>query len=441
MPGLMTYPMEKPGELDRLAEGEANERRKAIDTAWAYYEGNHKRPLKVRAGQPDDNVILNLCRKAIEQAVALLFGQLPEFEIGAQADDEEDQMLRALWVANDAPILLHNLALQGALTGHVFVKLVPELDAGGQLASVRFLLLNPRMVTVFWRPDDMAQVTAYTIGFEQGDTTMRQDLVNMGNVWLVRDLQRERGKDWQVTNEVVWGWPWAPIVEWQNLPDPEAYYGDPDLVRPDLNDAINFLASNTMRILKFHAHPKTIGTGMRASDLQETNVDGFWSVPNTDAQIKNLEMQSDLGSSLAFLQLLQGRFFSEHRAVDMTTFAKDMGNITNFGLRTLYKDALDKLATKRALYGQGLADLSERALALLGHVGRPVVTWPDPLPFNDQEEIAGIQTEMGLGILSKETAAGLRGRDWEQEQERIEQEEAMSDNIGNRLLRAFDQGQ
>ena len=435
MPGLMEYPMETPGELDRLAEGELDERRKAIDAAWAYYEGNHRRPLKVRTGQPDDNVILNVCRKAIEQAVALLFGTLPEFEIGGQGDDPEDEALAALWAANDEPIFLHNLALQGALTGHCFVKLAP-VERG-----VRFVLLNPRMVTVYWRPDDMAQVTAYSIAFEQGDTSLRQDIVNLGGSWLVRDLVRERGREWQVVDEVIWGFPWAPIVEWQNLPDPEEYYGDPDLVRPELNDALNFLASNTMRILKFHAHPKTIGTGMRATDLQPTDVDGFWSVPNVEAQIRNLEMQSDLGSSLAFLQLIQGWFFSEHRAVDMTTFAHDLGNITNFGLRTLYKDPLDKLTTKRSLYGKGLADISERGLALIGYSARPVVTWADPLPFNDQEEIQGIQTEMGLGILSKETAAGLRGRNWEQEQERIAEEEAMSDNIGNRLLAAFERGQ
>lgn len=435
MPGLVSYPYDRPGDLDRMASEELAQRQKQIDAAWAYYEGNHRRPLKVRAGQPNDNVILNMCRKVIEQAVSLLFGQMPEFEVGSEEDEEADSLLRAIWRENNQPIFLHNLALQGALTGHVFVKLAPSQ------AGVRFVLLNPRMVTVFWRPDDMAAVTAYSIGFAQDDVELRQDLVAEGGVWLVRDLRRERGRDWQVAGETIWGYPWAPLVEWQNLPDPEEYYGDPDLVRPELNDVLNFLASNTNRILKFHAHPKTIGVGMRASDLQETSVDGFWSIPNPDAKVNNLEMQSDLGSSLAYLQLLQGWFFAEHRAVDMTTFARDLGNITNFGLRTLYKDALDKLLTKRALYGAGLEDLSERALALLGYAERPVVSWPDPLPYNDQEEIAGIQTEMGLGILSKETATGLRGRNWEQEQERIEQEGAMSDNIGNRLLAAFERGQ
>ena len=100
------------------------------------------------------------------------------------------------------------------------------------------------------------------------------------------------------------------MVDSQSLPDRAGYYGDPDLVRPELNDALNFVASNTMRIIKHHGHPKTIGTGMRASEVQETAVDGFWSVPNPDAKIANLEMQSDLGSSMAFLQLLQQWFFA-----------------------------------------------------------------------------------------------------------------------------------
>jgi hypothetical protein len=436
MPGLAEYPLNDPDQLTKLASDELATRRKAIDSAWSYYEGNHHKPLKVKAGQPDDNVILNVSRKAIAQAISLLFGELPTFEIQDDGQGEQQQRLDDLWTANDAQILLHNMALQGGLGGHVFLKLVPSETIG-----VRLLLLNPRQVSVFWQPDDMQVVTAYVIGYQLSDTEFRQDIVRMDQAWLVRDLVRERGRAWQIKQELTWGFPWAPVIDWQNLPDPEEYYGDPDLVRPELNDALNFVASNTMRIIKYHAHPKTIGTGMKSTDVQPTAVDGFWSVPNPDAKIANLEMQSDLTSSMAFLQLLQQWFFSEHRAVDMASFAADLGNLTNFGLRTVYKDALDKLATKRALYGKALADISERSLMLMGIGARPTITWPDPLPFNDQEEIAGIQTEIGLGILSKETAASLRGRDWELEQERIAEETAAADNIGSRLLAAFERGQ
>ncbi len=155
-------------------------------------------------------------------------------------------------------------------------------------------------------------------------------------------------------------------------------------------------------------------------------------------EVTNLEMQSDLGSSLAFLQLIQQWFFSEHRSVDMARFAVDLGNITNFGLQTLYKDALDSFQTKRSLYGRGLLDISERSLALMGVDVRPSINWPAPLPFNDAEEIAGIQTEMALGILSKQTAPacvvaiGNLGRSaWQTKT-------VGQDDIGTRILAAFE---
>ena len=86
---------------------------------------------------------------------------MPTFEIGDDVQGEADQRLDDLWTANDAQILLHNMALQGALGGHVFVKLVPSEAIG-----VRLLLLNPRQITVFWQPDDMQNVTAYVIGYQ-----------------------------------------------------------------------------------------------------------------------------------------------------------------------------------------------------------------------------------------------------------------------------------
>jgi hypothetical protein len=45
-----------------------------------------------------------------------------------------------------------------------------------------------------------------------------------------------------------------------------------------------------------------------------------------------------------------------------------------------------------------------------------------------------------MGITSKQSAADALGLDWEQETARMENETASDDNIGARLLRAFEQG-
>lgn len=182
---------------------------------------------------------------------------------------------------------------------------------------------------------------------------------------------------------------------------------------------------------------------MSANQLQETAVDAFWTIPSESARVFNLEMQSDLGGAMGFMNFLRGAFFSEHSAVDIDSLKDKLGQLTNFALRVLFYDALLKLGLKRGLYEAGLVALSQRGLDMLGWGNDQTVTvdWGDPLPFNTLEEINEIEKEIGLGLLSKQTATEIRGRDWKTEQKRKEEESAADDNIGSRLLRAFENAQ
>jgi hypothetical protein len=444
MPELSEYPEAHPEELDELAAGEAATRTAAIDKAWAYYRGEHRKALKVRKNHVDDNVIVNLARKVVNQSVSMLFGGLPTFDLPGDSDEVAaiEEALAGIWERNNAEILLYNLGVSGALAGHVFVKLVAEDSE----RRVRFVVQNPRYCTAFWRPDDMSAVVCYRIQWAQGKVKYRQDLVADGEVWRVRDLRKEETSDWRLVGESVWPWPFAPLVDWQNLPNPEGYYGEPDLTGAGLNDAVNFVASNINRILSHHAHPKTMGFGLEANQIQETAVDGFWAIPNAEARIENLEMQSDLASSMAYLEFLQAAMFREHQAVDMTSLKDRIGQLTNFGLRVLFKDSLDKSRVKRTLYGGGLCEVSARTLKLLGlSEEMPTAQWPDPLPNNDTEQVGVQVQEIGAGTLSRQTAAEDRGRDWERESERMSEErEAEQGQLADVLLNAqrkFDQGE
>lgn len=438
MPSIVVYPLDDLAALDRAVGDEMSDRQAVIARHWAYYRREHRRPLKIRGGQADDNVILNLTREVIDQSVAMLFGTAPDFELDQADETAEERALEAMWAGNHLPLWCQDVGVTGAVAGHVYVKLAPTA-----LGGVRLIRLNPRYVTLCWRADDFETVLAYRLQWQSGDNFSRQDVVDLGGSWLVRDLTMTRGaRDWTVTGEVVWPWAWAPIVDWKNLPNPEGPYGQPELVNPELNDVANFVASNTARILKFHAHPKTVGTGMQATEIKETAVDGLWTVANPAAQIRNLEMQSDLGSSAAFLEFVQAQFYAEHRAVNLASMKDRIGQLTNFGLRTLFKSALDKLQTKRSLYGMGLAEVSRRALLLMGHGDWPVsVSWGDPLPYNRLEQVQALQLERDMQIVSRKTVATELGRDWETEQARIEDEDASQGNVGEALLRVFDQGQ
>lgn len=439
MPELMEY-IDRPQAMLDLSEQERIARGAAITAAWAYYDGDMRKPLKVKAGQPDDNVLVNLVGKMIDQAVELLFGEMPTFQLDDSADQSpEEEALAEVWQANRGRLFLNNLATSGGLAGHCYVKLLPVADDPAR--PVRFVALKPEQVTVFWAPDDMERVNVYMIYWRQGDVEYREDHIREGSTWAIRNLRRERN-EWQITAEALWPFAWAQIVDWQNLPDPRVYYGQPDLQNAALNDAFNFVASNTQRIIRYHAHPRTIGTGFNAAQLTDTAVDSFWTVPSPDAQVKNLEMQSDLASSMAFAQSMQAQFWSEHRGFDLTSIKDRLGQLTNFGLRVLMGDAVAKASTKRELYGMALSEINRRALALLGYgeEWQTEIVWPDMLPSNTVETAQVQQLLLGMGVTSKQTAAAALGLDWEQEQERMGDEDVADDNVGARMLRAWEQG-
>jgi hypothetical protein len=247
--------------------------------------------------------------------------------------------------------------------------------------------------------------------------------------------------NWQLVSDVIWPYDFAPIVDWQNLPNYLGYYGKTDLTSLEINDAINFTASNINMILKHHAHPKTIGTGVRNDQVKETAVQGFWSIESPDAKVYNLEMQSDLSASMNFLAFLRSEFFSQQRAVDAQSVKDKIGQLTNFGLRVLFSDAIQKNATKQLLYGYGIKELVYRSLILMGVSIDPNtidVDFQDPMPVNDKENSERVKLELESGVISKKTASEQLGYDWEEQAaELAEEKQASSASLGNSLLNAM----
>ena len=208
-----------------------------------------------------------------------------------------------------------------------------------------------------------------------------------------------------------------------------------------LNDALNFVVSNTLRIIKIHAHPKTMGTGFTAGDVQETAVDSFWTIENPEAKIYNLEMQSDLESSLAVIDLVRTAFWTIGRGLDLSVYKDKIGQITNFALRVLSIRAQHKMGDKRLTYGKMLRSLNSHILEMSGQeAAETVIVWPQPLPEDPKETTAELQTEVAMGVVSRQTASEELGRDWATEQERMRQESKEQATLGQYLMDQFDRG-
>lgn len=441
-----------------------------------YYKGDHRAQLKTKPGQPDDNITMNFVGLAVDRSVSRLFRGGVEFNLpeGAEAQKE---YLDAVWELNKKPILLYQLGLHGSVYGTPYSKISPDslIDPYTEKLYPRLIPIDPEIIRVKVSPQDMNEVEAYIIEYsflrdnqtvnyreitrhadagdyvrEEGEEPVDRD------TWIVETFEQVGSGMWQLIDKVEWAYNFPPIHHWKNLPSLKSCYGDSDIDDAiNVQDKSNFVTSNTGKIIKHYAHPPTIGTGFAVKDMQplENSVGTFYAIPNTDAKVYNVEMQSDLASSRAFGLDLRQSIFDIAREVDMTSITDKIGALTNFGLRVLYSDAIDKNDTKRQLYGDAIKEINRRLLVLAGYEKEKSnpgdLQWGEALITNIIEEMTADEKAINLGVVDIETVAkryqSRYGVDYETVKANIANEKktkAESDNIGADILRRrFSQGQ
>lgn len=446
------------GNLLNMGEWQDSELRTRVDryaTYADYYAGAHRKQLRVKEGQADDNIALNFVGLVVNRGVAMLLGKGIGFDMEGDANQE---YIDAAWDVNHKDILMQKLAQFGGVYGTVFVKILPDaLTSTDGKIYPRLLAIDPMLMSVETDPEDIEQVTKYTMRYNvmmNGQMTARRETITPelsadGDPvsWLITNeyANGATGGRWVLMyGPVEWQYSFPPVVHWQNQPMAGQVYGRSDIGDiVELQDRVNFIASNISKIIRYHAHPKTWGRNTAGtSDKQTWGADEMIIFKGDDALIANLEMQSDLASSKEYLMELRQALFDISQTVDLTSMSDKLGSLTNFGLRVLFFDALAKLGAKQELYGEGLMELNYR-MQVIGEVASPEygsVNWPDPLPVNETEQVAADTFELEQKIASKETISKRRGYDWENEQERIQNEAAMGDNVGAAILRTFNAG-
>lgn len=455
MPGIRPYYEPENKNIQEIADDERLARVRAIENGWQYYNGNHHRPLKVFEGERDDNIIINLVGGAIDKTVEFI--GIPTLTLEGGTDNvidptgrvefvksPEQEALDMLVDASDLPSLIPDTLVGGAVSGHNFWRIVIDVDENGDYIAgpnnlPYLMLLDARHVVVFWDITNPKRVLYYQLQWQVGDEKYRQDILpgwmlpddfNIGvrpldSEWVILQYVMRKGKSkFEFESGAVWQYPFSPIVQFKNRRKPHSFYGESDMRDAGINDAYNFVFSNTGRIIKYHAHPRTIGTGMDARDVETTAIDGFYTVMNENAHIANLEMQSDLQSSMRMIEMLRQNFFSQMRVVDVSTIKDRLGQISNFGVRMMFDDMVKMIEDKRARYGDnGLGEAFRRMLAMLNiFVDGVLIEWEDPLPVDYRELVETIEKEQALGLTSKQTLAKDLGRDFNKEQDQIEEE-------------------
>jgi len=428
------------GLLDILGRDEQS-RIGAFRRRWEAYYGALPKPLKVKFGQVDDNIRLNYARMIVDKGVSFLFGKQIGFELDETEETESEEWLDTCWEANNSMTLLQNAALCGGVTGHSFIKIIPREP------YPRLVVIEPETVTVSLAPDDAEQILSYQIQYPSKDPTtgkpigVRQVIERDNQRWVITDqIGDTENLRWNTVSESIWPHAYSPIVHCQNLPSPGEFWGMSDLEDDVLEiiSAINFIASNTARIISYHAHPKTWGKGFTAKELK-IGVDESIILPSDKAELHNLEMQSDLGSSLAMLDRLRQALHEISRVPEVATGNLERaGSLSGVALQILYQPLLEKTETKRLLYGNMLIELNRRLLDIggFGDDNQTIIHWFDLLPRDMMQERQAALIDMQLGV-SQDTI--LRGLGLDPELER-QKREVDSTDMADTMLKAFDQG-
>jgi|GEM_PF-636708 len=423
-------PLIPAGSNDPWARTQEDQARaQAMVEAWQAYRGQLADPLKVAPGQPNDNVKTNRCAPIVDKGVSWLFGKPVTIRIApnsgtqsSSATGEGDTIADAAtaraqdWLdgcfkANRLQARLQKAATNGGVCGHTFLMLHPDHPLANPQGNdyPRITLLDPATVSVRTSPDDVDLVLAYVIEYRivSGSATgWRRKVIeridpdglagksvtgyDRDDIWRITDYTRaENGTFWLPVGTSEWPYPFPPVVDTQNLPNPNEYWGAPDLT-PDLlalNKVLNFVQSNTARIIKYHAHPKTWIKGARAAQV-DIGVDGLIGLPSENASLQNLEMQSDLASSMAFATDLRASMDELSRVPGVALGRLEdlpKGAVSGTTMRMLFEALTEKTESKRLLYGAMLEDLCMRLLWIAGFGEGIEVTlhWPDLLPVDD----------------------------------------------------------
>lgn len=436
MPGIDDVQHWNDAGARERADDEFKDRALFIGKARGYYDGQFPKQLQ----DDKDNVVLNLCRQVIDETAAFISPDMPAIELDKMAGvtDANEDIIYKVWMDSGGARLVNQMAVSGGIAGHVFARVVIRHDL-----SVRIVVLNPSTIIRWWWASDHTVTLGYELRWREGKTEYRTDVVRVDGGWLIREYHRQinpndEGGTWlPVGDEALWDYPIAPIVDWQHLPSMGGGYGANEIPHADMNLHINKIASDIKSILRYHAFPTTVGTGFKAEEVVETRIDGFVTIANAEAKIYNVEMDSDLRSSMEMLNTMRDAFFNQARVVVVKGGLDTFRGMTNLGIRAAFMPMIAKTAQIRRAYADGLVALSRLLLMLAGQsvddvMDVPIeVIWGEALPLDTREELALIQQQMMMGVMSKRTAAGRLGLDYDKELSNMRAEAVHEDGLIN----------
>ncbi len=447
MPSAVAYVAPSSAERSDFAEAlnqETFKRQNDYKIALKYYLGEQDRPAEE---EDADVTYINMVKMTCERTASFLFPSLPSIQTDPSTVEPtaEELFITKTLHANGGLPLFIKMAERGFLAGHNFVYVKPKAARmrGSNKLYPRINLLDPLSVNVYWRADDVSDILWYEQRYWVGTTPYLKDYVNDGEQWLVFTYKADTltneslalmqaiptthgspinvgvgslpnfGGQWKLVSQEIHTSSIPPIIEWAHLPHPNDYFGLTEFGGlKTLQDSINAIATERMRIVRQHADPLDFVTGAEAGEVIDD--DGVTVIPNPNARVQRLEFRGDMTAINNVLDKLVETYLAISRVVLLKGEAKDLQRVTNASVRTLFIDAIAKNSVLQGSYGRALADISKLVL-MMGFENRDIkvnpadleitVRYAKPLP-EDMTEIVNVNTiAIRDGYMSPRTAA------------------------------------
>ncbi len=419
------------------------QRQADIIASWRAYNGQLDPPLTKMPGQPDDNVMSNRCQPIVDRGVDFLFGKEIEITAAESAPAKAQEILDMIWGRKERRLpLLQKLAMNGGMSGHPFLRIVPESNN-----TYRLIVVDPSTVFVQTAPQDCETVLLYCIQYStnekrNGTPTQvyyREEIAridpdhdgddgdpfaDVDATWQIQHWTRvgDHGKWTAAGAPIIWAYHFPPLFSNQNLPNPNNFFGKPDLT-PDLvgvNNALNLVQSNINRINKLYGSPILYANGMGEGTI-DISPGRIIRLPLAESKVVAVPITSDIANALAFAENLRSDIDEQSSVPGVATgriTAMPRGNLSGIAIELLFEPLLKKTEKKRCLYGDMIIDVS-KALFVLNGLDEDIdvtISWQYPLPSDDLPSIQAAVLKQQAGVSIATTLREI-GEDPEEEAE------------------------
>lgn len=399
-----------PLEYQRAVESEER-RQSQLYRAYKAYAGATEPAF--RGDDNRDSVRLSWPRLIVDKGVNWLFGKDLPIELGSGATADEE-WLNAAWPMDRRMVQLQKLAVNGGISGHVFAKLVSV--PGSEFPKL--VILDPMTVTATFNPDDIEETVAYRIQYSAlaPDTGkpilfVQRHQRNERGTWTITDTTEDAGSGRVLTSrEYEWPFTFSQIVECQNLPAANEYWGEADLTFEvlELCETIEEIASHTNKMVRIYANPILWVSGLSGDSAGELDLTpgGVVLLPDAEMRLNQVEPKADVAGSLntytRFIDDLHSFTHIPKIATDATQ-GQQIGRASGSAMRYHYTPIIERTEIKRRTYGAFVSEIVRRMFAVAGRplTAAPRLLWAEMVP----DPMADIQRAQALVTLgaSKDT--------------------------------------